>query len=174
MDDDDAIQRVLAGDIEAFAVLVDRYRGAVFAITRHVLPDPETQEDVGQEAFLAAFRALRRYDPARSRFSTWLLTIARNRAINELRRARVRAEAMAPPPCSNADEERSPSERLDAALDALPAEQRLAFVLAEVHGLTYEQVATVQEVAVGTVKSRIGRARASLRAALSRDLERTR
>ncbi len=172
MDDGEAIQRVLAGDTEAFAVLVDRYRGAVFAITRHLLPDPDAREDVSQETFLEAFRALPRYDPARAQFATWLLTIARNRALNELRRARVRAGA-APLPRRTADEAQSPFDRLDAALDALPADQRLAFVLAEVHGLTYEQVAAVQGIAVGTIKSRIARARSALRAELSRDLERT-
>jgi len=89
-----------------------------------------------------------------------------------LRRARVRADA-APPPRRIAGEAESPFDRLDAALDALPADQRLAFVLAEVHGLTYEQVAAVQDIAVGTIKSRIARARVALRAALSHDLERT-
>jgi RNA polymerase sigma-70 factor, ECF subfamily len=167
-DDLDAIRRVLAGDVEWFRRLVERYQRPLLSLVRNLTPPDIDQEGVAQEVFLAAFRCLASFDPKRSAFSTWLFTIARNRCRNELARRRPVAAADLPDIPDLRSPERVASEaelfrRLDAALDALPFEQRSAFVLAELQGLSYEEVVRIEGVGVGTVKSRIARAREKLR-----------
>jgi RNA polymerase sigma-70 factor (ECF subfamily) len=126
--------------------------------------------------FLAAFRHLASFDPKRSAFSTWLFTIARNRCRNELARRRPVAGTELPDVVDLRSPERAASEaellrQLDAALDTLPFEQRSAFVLAQLQGLSYEEVGRIEDVGVGTVKSRIARAREKLRCLLSHAAE---
>src|SRR5579859_7089998 len=81
-DDQQVIQRVLDGDIEAFRVLVVKYQRPLNCLVRNLVADRHEWEDVAQEAFLTAFARLRSYDPTRASFLTWLLTIARNRCLN--------------------------------------------------------------------------------------------
>ena len=170
-DDLHAIERVLDGDVEAFRVLVERYQATLFRAIRRFLPTLADCEDIAQETFLAAFVHLGAYDPARASFSTWLLTIARNKCRNALKRKRPIAMAAPPEPadCRGPDAAMARQEafrELDAALAALPFEQRTAFVLAELEGLSYEEIARIEGVRLGTVKSRVGRARQKLRARL--------
>lgn len=137
-----------------------------------LLRDASEREDVAQEAFLAAWQGLASFDPARGAFLPWLLAIARHRALNALRRPRRLRDA-GPEPFASP---RSPGEadvarRLDAALLGLPVEQRLAYLLAEVHGLPLASVAEIEDVPEGTVKSRLSRARDALRTALRPSLE---
>jgi RNA polymerase sigma-70 factor (ECF subfamily) len=121
--------------------------------------------------FLAAYRDLASFDPARSLFSTWLFTIARNKSLNALKKRRPRpsdhpfrpTEACAP---SDPLLEKEFYETLDKGLAALSAHQRTAFVLAECEELPYEMIAQIEGVRVGTVKSRISRAKAKLRSLL--------
>ena len=82
------IQRVLQGDTESFALLVHRYQGPVVRMVRNLTGDVQACEDLAQEVFLATFAGLRRFDPARSRFSTWLFTITRNKCINAMKKRR--------------------------------------------------------------------------------------
>src|SRR5207244_2760826 len=123
---------------------------------------------------VAAWTHLATYDPARGAFFTWLVRIARNRALNVL--AKRTPEAMAevpdraaPVPADDGLTREQAHRRLDAALAALPAEQRAAFALSEIHGLPLADVAEIEDVPLGTVKSRIARAREKLREALSRE-----
>ncbi len=177
-DDDDAddriASRVLAGDGAAFRTLVERHQAAVFGLLSAILPRAPDREDVAQEAFLAAWRRLDTFDPARGSFAGWLLVIARNRALNALRRRgsggpAPLADRPAPPapaggaPAPDVDAIR----RLDEALASLSPERRTAFVLSEVHGLPLAEVARIEDVPLGTVKSRVARAREDLRAALA-------
>jgi RNA polymerase sigma-70 factor, ECF subfamily len=172
MDDDlDAIQRVLADDVESFRQLVERYQRPLLTLVRNLTSPNTDHEGVGQEVFLAAFRSLGSFDARRSAFSTWLFTIARNRCRNELARRRPVVGAELPEVVDLRSPERAASEaelfrQLDAALDALPFEQRSAFVLAHMQGLSYEEVGQIEGVGVGTVKSRIARAREKLRSLL--------
>ena len=99
----EVIQRVLDGDIESFRLLVERYAGPVTRMIRNVTGDSHTCEDLAQETFLAAYAKLGTFDPDRSQFSTWLFTIARNKAVNAARRRKPRY--MADPP-ERADAER--------------------------------------------------------------------
>jgi RNA polymerase sigma-70 factor (ECF subfamily) len=175
-DDFDAIQRVLAGDVESFRCLVERYQRPLLALVRNLTPRDSDQEGLAQEAFLAAFRSLASFDIRRSAFSTWLFTIARNRCRNEFARRRPIASADLADVVDSRSPERAASEaelfrQLDAALDALPFDQRSAFVLAHLQGLSYEEVGRIECVGVGTVKSRIARAREKLRRLLSRVAE---
>ena len=170
-DDLDTIRRVLAGDVESFRRLVERYQLPLLTLVRRLTPSHTDHEAVAQDVFLAAFRGLASFDPERSAFSTWLFTIARNRCRNELACRRPVSGAVLPDVADLRSPERAASEaelfrQLDAALDALPFEQRSAFVLAHLQGLSYEEVGRIEGVGVGTVKSRIARAREKLRSLL--------
>jgi RNA polymerase sigma-70 factor (ECF subfamily) len=176
MDDQAVIGRVLAGDHDAFRDLVLRYQQPLFAFIGNLVRDRQECEDIAQDVFLAAFKHLARYDRHRSAFSTWLYTIARNRCLNAVRKRRPATHALLP---DNA-EARSPDlaliedewcRLLDVELDALPPEQRTTFVLAELEELSHEEIARIEGVPVGTVKSRLSRARAKLRAALAHLVE---
>lgn len=167
-DDLHAIQSVLAGDVESFRQLVERYQRPLLSLIRNLTPPDADHEGVAQDVFLASYRSLASFDPTRSAFSTWLFTIARNRCRNELARRRPEAVRNLP----DVVDRRSPaqaaeaaelSHRLAAALADLPFEQRSAFVLAQLQGLSYEEVARIEGVSVGTVRSRIARAREKLR-----------
>jgi RNA polymerase sigma-70 factor (ECF subfamily) len=167
-DDLQAIRRVLGGDPEAFRALVERYQRPLFCLVKNLLPDIAEREDVVQEVFLAAYRHLAAFDPGRSAFSTWLFTIARNKCYHALKKRRplVLAEMPERADLQTPDREAAGNElcrRLDAALAGLPFEQQTAFVLAVVQGLSLEEVARIEGVKLGTVKSRLARAREKLR-----------
>src|SRR5262245_50902233 len=87
-DDLAAIRRVLAGDVQHFAVLVRRRQGSLCGLVRNLLPRSADWEDVAQDVFLAAYANLASFDPRRAAFRTWLFTIARNRCRNVLKRRR--------------------------------------------------------------------------------------
>lgn len=173
------IERVLAGDVEAFRELVEQHQRRVFEFVRNLVRHTPDAEDLVQEVFVAVFRKLDSFDAERSQFSTWLLTIARNRCLNHLQRSSHPTVF-----CSEFDVESHTAQpldavlsrelhaRLDAALDRLPLEQRTAFVLAEIQELPYAEIASIEEVELGTVKSRVSRAKQRLREVLS-DLDPT-
>lgn len=172
MDDEDAIAAVLAGDVESFRLLVVRYQRALFALVRSFVRDEGQAEDLVQESFLRAFEALGAFDPARGRFKAWLYQLTRNRCRDALRRTRARPVQIpdVPPELPAADSaahDRAVGAQLGAALAGLAPERRVAFLLVEVHGLTVAEAAEIEDVAVGTIKSRASRARAELRAALA-------
>jgi RNA polymerase sigma-70 factor (ECF subfamily) len=172
-DDLSVIERIMAGDAASFRLLIQRHEQAVFRMVRNLVGDVVECEDVAQEVFLAAYRHLGRFDPGRASFSTWLLTIARNKSFNALNSRRKRPQPVESLP--EAADERTPEgaavaeecfRLLDAALAALPFEQRTAFVLAEIQGLPLEQIGAIEGVKLGTVKSRLSRAREKLRSLL--------
>ncbi len=169
----EAIERVLAGELSAFEELVIRYERPLRSMIQHLTGNHETTRDVAQDAFVAAFRHLGRFDPSRSLFPTWLYAIARHRCLNLRRKSRrevgepmTGADAMTESPSDEAIRRESFA-RLDAALDRLPEPLRRVFVLAELDGLPYEQIAQLEGVRPGTVKSRVSRARARLREGLA-------
>lgn len=174
MSDDEAIERVLKGDVASFRVLVERHQGRLFALLRRLLPCAADCDDAAQDVFLAAFRNLASYRPQTAQFSTWLLTIARNKCFNLLHQRHPAALDAFFEPIDTRKPDAALTEaeffaELDAALAALPIEQKTVFVLAELQELPLAQIARIEGVEVGTVKSRLSRARAKLRGALARD-----
>jgi len=174
MDDDaSTVAAVLAGDTAAFRQLVERHQGLVFTFVRNLVRRPADAEDIAQETFLAAYRHLGTFDPRRARFATWLLTIARNESLSALRRRPPPSPTDSLPEPLSGDatplEGLGQSElwtALDEALGRLPIEQRTAFVLAEIEKLPQAEIAAIESVEIGTIKSRVSRAKERLRTLL--------
>jgi RNA polymerase sigma-70 factor (ECF subfamily) len=180
-DDATLVALVLAGDQSAFAELVDRYHGEVYYLALRQLRQREDAEDLAQEAFLRAYRALAQYDPTRP-FGAWLYAITARLCIDAHRRRRVRPVSLTRPEEGTAAEEReweipdktegpeAQAERRDEAIrlsvlvDRLPPDYRLAILLRHSQDLSYEEIAVATGAPLGTVKARIHRARNQLRA----------
>lgn len=164
-DDDALMAGMAAGDTACAAVIVRRYQRHVYGVAVAVLGDHAAAEDVAQEAFTRAWRHAGVYDPARSSLATWLASITRNLAIDAVRVRRVApidpealaeilGDARAPGPAERA-EASSEQVRLREALARLPEPQRRAVVLAAIGGRTAAEVSRVEEIPIGTAKTRI-------------------
>jgi RNA polymerase sigma-70 factor, ECF subfamily len=174
--DEVTLRRAQRGDPAALRTLVERHHRAVWALAVRMLagsPLGHRAEDVVQETFVRVHRALPGFDPAGpARLSTWILTIASRLVLNELRTA-PRARASLPIDhavelAGGDDPARLAEARQRAAVvarevAALPDAARAVVVLREYHDLDYEEIARVLDVEIGTVKSRLSRARAQLR-----------
>ncbi|HEU4601495.1 MAG TPA: RNA polymerase sigma factor RpoE, partial [Steroidobacteraceae bacterium] len=176
--DQQLVQRVQAGDKAAFNLLVMKYQHRVLKLVSRFVSDAAEAEDVAQEAFLKAYRALASFR-GESAFYTWLYRIAINTAKNALvanrrrpvdfdldlqdpeqyeRQARLKDEDT-PEGVLLTDEIRNVVER---AMEQLPEDLRTAIVLRELEGLSYEEIAEAMDCPVGTVRSRIFRAREAI------------
>jgi RNA polymerase sigma-70 factor (ECF subfamily) len=172
--DEHTLARARRGDTEAFRALVETYQDRVFALLWRFLgrrAQPALVDDLAQITFLGVFRALPRFEPAgAARPSTWILAIAARTALKARRDARDHEELVElPAPIPN------PGRRLDLhrfvdalalAIDTLPAIYRAVFLLHAYHGLDHAEIADALDIAPGTVKSRLARAREALRAQL--------
>lgn len=161
---------VQEGNLGAFDELAERYKVRLFNFIYRVLPEKEEAEDILQETFLRAYRERKRFDQ-RFCFSTWIYTIALNLARSEYRR-RKRWKMVRLGTSRNEGELELPDEKshqegfmpfIEKAVETLPPEYREAFVLRDVNRLPYEDIAQILSVPVGTVKSRINRARLLMR-----------
>lgn len=161
----------------AFRTFVERYQTPVFAVISRLLGRGQRAlvEELSQETFLRAFAAFPRFDPEREgKASTWLLSIATRLAIDHLRRhATWREQATEQPPelvsaatALSAVEAGELQRAFEAALAALPAEYRAVFILRTYHGHSYDEIARSLEIEVGTVKSRLSRAKQRIAAAI--------
>jgi RNA polymerase sigma-70 factor, ECF subfamily len=163
------VKQVLDGNTDAFRLVVERYNRPVISMVRNIINNPAEAEDIAQEVFIAAFNKLHTFDIHRSLFSTWLFTIARNKSITQLRKQQVRkrAESKYQQPVNN-DESGNDEllNRLNIALEKIPIKQKTAFVLAHFEDLPYEQIAQIEGVSIGTIRSRINRAKNKLTFAL--------
>ena len=183
MDEAQLVERSREGDLEAFNAIVVAYQDRVYNLCLRMLGSPPAAEDAAQEAFLSAYRNVGRMRGANVR--SWLLRIASNACIDELRRRRRRPQvSLEAPSVRDGDDERpleladpaagpeqvavsgEVSEALQAQLQRLPPNQRLAVILCDIEGLSYDEIAVSMASSVGTVKSRISRGRARLREAL--------
>jgi len=162
--DSDLLRAVARGDESALAAVYDRYRLILFGLVLRILHDREESEDVLQEVFLQVWRRARDFDESRGRAFTWLVTIARSRALDRLRaagsRARLATEAAQSPrdEVGDAAEEAMRSEQaatVRKALAELPDEQRRALLLAYFEGLTQTEIAARLGDPLGTVKTRM-------------------
>lgn len=172
MNDEQIIQEVLDGDIEAFRWIVERHEHSIFGFVREMVRNLSDVEDIAQDVFLAAFKNLSSFDGRRAKFSTWLLTIAHNRCCNHLKRRRPQSGEMTDVICSLASPDAEAAQRemwkqLDEVLDKMTIEQRTAFVLSEIQRIPLAEIAAMEGIPLGTVKSRISRAKDHLKRALS-------
>ena len=181
--DDALLDGLATGDPDATAAFIERFQRRVFGVALRIVNDPRLAEDVAQETFLRAWQRSSAFDPRRGTVSAWLLTIARNLAIDTVRLRRIvivePEEILARP---DEGTERSPddlallsseTERLRQALGDLPAEQSRALVLAAFYGRTAREIAESESIPLGTAKTRIRTAMLRLRAALVDDTEAT-
>lgn len=169
------IDAAAEGDTVAFERIVERYSRPIYRYVRNVVGDGHAAEDVVQRVFINVYRSLNQFDSNRGRFSTWIYRIARNSALNHLRDNKpLRIEFTtplgqeSPEPSPQAQAElREQYALLDQAVAELPEHQRSAWVLAELEGLTQAEIARIEGIPEGTVKSRVSRARETLRKTLA-------
>ena len=179
----DLVQQCTAGDEQACARLVTDYQRMVYQLARHLLGDAQEAMDLSQEVFLRVFRTLPQFR-GQSSLRTWIYRIVLNQASNRQRWWRRRFRSHQVPLDEHVEnhgelpesrsfampdrvlQQNETAARVWAALAELPFDQRAAVVLREIDGLSYEEIAESLGIAVGTVKSRLARARLNLRGAL--------
>jgi RNA polymerase sigma-70 factor (ECF subfamily) len=163
-----------AGDRDALEELLEHHVDRIHAVCRRLVVDAEDALDATQEALVAIARGIGRFD-GRSAFSTWAYRVATNAALDELRRRKrrplVAVEPLPDPPVTGGEDRVDARLDVDAALERVPEEFRVAVVLRDLADLDYAEIATVLGVPLGTVKSRVARGRAALHAQLSTAIE---
>jgi len=174
--DETLVAGLAAGDRDAAAAFVQRFERRVFGLARTIVIDDRAAEDIAQEAFVRAWKHAGAFDPRRGSVVGWLLTITRNLAIDAVRvRVPVAIDPASLLGFDVESRERSPGEhaelsddrdRLRAALAQLPEEQSRAVVLAGLLGYTAREVGEIEDIPLGTAKTRIRTALLRLRAAL--------
>ncbi len=165
------------GDMVAFNELVDRYKNRLMNVIGRMLSSREEAEDIVQETFVRVYQHRQSFNFQHC-FSTWIYTIGLNLARNELRRRKkfkfYEISDMQGNEAELSVDAKIPSglpKALDAAMRSLPEKYRMAFVLRDIDELPYEEVAKVLNVPLGTVKSRVNRARMMLRDKLKPRME---
>jgi len=171
INDKDLFAKVAADDEQAFALFVERYKNRLYNFIVRIIFEKETAEDILQDTFLRVYNQRKNYSPDFA-LSTWVYTIALNLVRSELRKRKLRKylsldflkeESDVELPDTTNPEPGQLKPLLDKAIAALPEEYRTAFVLCDIDRLPYNQIAEIMRVPVGTVKSRINRARSMLR-----------
>jgi RNA polymerase sigma-70 factor (ECF subfamily) len=174
------IDRARSGDARAFEDLARREERALYRHALRIVGTTSDAEDIVQDALFSAWRSIASFQG--TSFRAWLFRIATNRALDQLRSRKRRpelpldppdddevtwAEPVAPgPDLTQLAGDREALAAVEAALGALPAEQRTALLLRDVEGFAYEEIAVITTVEIGTVKSRIHRGRLAVRNAL--------
>ncbi len=182
------IEKIKKGDIDAFSDLVTRYEKKALNFAYRMLKNSEEAEDATQEAFFKVFDKIHTFH-GKSSFSTWFYTILNNICLDILRKRTRRAEVVSISQTSNDDNEYElqiedtsdgPFEKLqkkdakillEQALSKLSNEHRAVIVMRDINDLEYEEIAKILNVSLGTVKSRISRARLALRKILEENKE---
>lgn len=183
--DFELVQRTVAGDQKAFEMLVIKYQRRIERLIGRMVRDVDLVEDIAQETFIRAYRALHQFR-GDAQFYTWLYRIAVNtakKALVDMKRDPTISESALRPSSSEDDETYRPGNEpisdetpetvlaaneiaaaVEAAMDALPVELRQAVTLREIEGMSYEEIAEVMDCPIGTVRSRIFRAREAISA----------
>jgi RNA polymerase sigma-70 factor (ECF subfamily) len=177
MDEASLIADAQKGKVDAFNELVLTYQSQVYNLAYRIMGDPASAADATQDAFISAYQSLSRFRGGS--FKSYLLRIVTNRCYDELRRRKRRPatsfedveidEDANPMLVDGGEDPEGYTERQEMAdliqsgIETLPADQRVALVLSDVQGMSYQEIAEVTEVALGTVKSRLARARSKLR-----------
>jgi RNA polymerase sigma-70 factor (ECF subfamily) len=168
MEDCEIVAQVVGGKTDEYRRVVERYQQPVFRFAYNLTGNRHDSEDITQEVFVAAFDNLNSWDARRASMLTWLLTITRNRCINRWKR---RQAITTGEPITVVDDQypeadaarREFWQELEDALGSLPLDQKTVFVLAEIEQLPYAQIAAIEQTTLGTVKSRLHRAKQKLR-----------
>jgi RNA polymerase sigma factor (sigma-70 family) len=179
MDEQALIRAAVKGDVDSFNTLVLHYQSQVYNYAYRVMGDPDSAADATQEAFISAYRALHGYRGGS--FRSWLLRIVTNACYDELRRRKRRpvssldalyVEDPTPDAALPLSHREGPegctvrhelNQAIQFGIAGLPEEQRVTLVLSDVQGMSYEEIAQVTAANIGTVKSRLSRARSKLR-----------
>jgi RNA polymerase sigma-70 factor (ECF subfamily) len=178
-DDADLVRRCLTGDERAYRDLVARFQRPVYSVAFRMVRSAEDAQDIAQETFVRVFKALSRYDPARS-FEAWLFTITSRLCIDLLRRRKVRPVSLFRMDPETQEEQtvdiEDPGLKPDEVtahveeerhakdlIDSLPPHYRIVVMLRHQQDLSYEEIAEALHLPLGTVKARIHRARALLK-----------
>jgi RNA polymerase sigma-70 factor (ECF subfamily) len=168
------LAKARGGDRFAFEEIVKRYQRRVYGVAFRIVRRHDVADDVAQEAFIRAHRALCSFDLSRP-FGPWICRIAANLSVNHTRSPEAREEGLPEGHAETPSVAAGPLDGvldaearqvLDAALARLPAEQRAVFVLRAIEELSYKEIADALEISLGTVMSRLSRAREKLREAL--------
>jgi len=185
LDDEELMQRLVYRDLRAFRALFDRYGNLVYSAALRVVRDAQIAEDMVQEIFLRIWRKPESYVAQRGRFVTWLTSVTRNRAVDEIRSRgrRFRHETASPEeqerelPAPDTNDPALTAELADqrrlilAALAQIPQEQRQIIELAYFGGFTQQEIAQRLSQPLGTVKTRIRLGMQKLRVALTPELK---
>jgi len=178
--DEALLAGMAAGDGHAARTFVRRYQQRVFGLAVTIVSDRHAAEDIAQEAFLRAWRHAGGFDARRASAATWLLTITRNAAIDAIRLRRATPSdpatlvALALPASAEPDVDavaRTELDRVRAALQVIPEDQRRAVLLAAFVGLTAAEIATIEDIPLGTAKTRIRSGLGKLRNRLVQEVE---
>jgi RNA polymerase sigma-70 factor (ECF subfamily) len=171
MNDRELFAQVAADDERAFTIFIKRYKDRLFNFVVRIITEKETAEDILQETFLRVYNQRKNYSPDYA-LSTWVYTIALNLVRSELRKRKLRRymsldflkeqSDIELPDRTNLEPSRL-KPLLEKAVKTLPEEYRMAFILCDINRLPYNEIAEIMRVPVGTVKSRINRARSMLR-----------
>ncbi len=181
------ISRCIRRDAEAFGLLVDQYQARVYGFVRRMVPNADDAEDIAQEVFVRAFQNIHRFD-GRASLATWLFKIAGNLCIDRARRQKRRPEEvpLAAGPAADGSELEAPDRRWDPesravalemheaverAVAGLSEKLRSVLLLYDLEELSYDEIAAVAGIPVGTVKSRLFLARARIQDALNDYME---
>ncbi len=181
--DEELIAAILRGDQELFGDLVDRYQGRLVNYLYRLLRNLDEAHDLSQEVFFKIYKALDRYDP-RYRFSTWLFRVAQNSAIDLLRKRRLKMVSMTVPDEEDGGDRnwefagddkdaygdlrnRERGEAIQRAVEGLPWEYRELVLLRHFGELSYDEIANLKGMPLGTVKNKLFRGRQMLKATLA-------
>jgi RNA polymerase sigma-70 factor (ECF subfamily) len=175
--DADCVRRIQHGESDAFEVLVRRHEKTIFNLVYRMLGDYEDAAEVSQEVFLSAYRAIGQFR-GDANFSTWLYRIALNHATTRRRSVHSRQHRTVPiedmellrdaqPGPAETLEKKEMQERVQLALNKLAPEDATVILLRDLQDVPYDEVARVLEIPVGTVKSRLHRARQALKSLLA-------
>jgi len=167
------VSRIRTGDQQAMADLYDRYSGVVYAVALRVLANTEAAEDILQDVFMQLWRNPSAFDSSRGSLAPWLAVIARNRAIDQVRKRKPETDIEDVVIAVDADLESSVGRRLSidkvrAALKEMPPDQRRLIEMAFFEGLTHTEIAAKTSEPLGTVKTRIRAGLLALRKAVSK------
>ena len=182
--DAELVTRSVRGDLSAFNQIVDRYQSQVYNVAARTLGSRVAAEDVTQETFISAYKAISGFRGGSLR--AWLLRIARNQCFDHLRSIKRRPESsleeafedtgfVQPASADSLPETQALTAELGRAISraihTLPLDQRITLLTIDVQGLSYEETAEAFGVSIGTVKSRLSRARSKVRDLLAREAE---